>query len=153
MFSIDYYKKKYKMGQCVIALNEYLEINCSKKYTSFVYRMCATTQKGNYNSNIKIVNFKELFGKTAINSHVILTDQKRLVIDPLFGLEGMKMDDYVRHVVESGLLDIKPEYKEIIFDIQPLLELHRKDNRSQFVTRDPVLCTFSFDLETKVVLM
>ena len=150
---ISYYKQKYKMGGCVIALNEYLENNhhSSVKFNSFVYRMLATTQKGNYNSNTKVVNFKELFGTTPINSHVILTDGERLVTDPLFGLERMKMDDYVRYVVESGMLDIKPEHKEIIFDIQVLLEKHRKDCRSQFVARDPILCTFTVDLETKEV--
>jgi hypothetical protein len=150
---IAYYQNKYKMGQCVIALNEYLVNNCHNSYTNFVYRMCATTQTGNYNHGIKIVNFKELFEQTPINSHVIIADNNRLVIDPLFGLEKMKMDDYVRYIVSNDLLDIKPEYKEIVFDIQPLLEKHRKNCRSQFVAMDPILCTFSVNLETKVVSM
>ena len=152
-FPISYYANKYKMGQCVVALNEYLENNRENKYNSFVYRMLATTQKGNYNSNTKIVNFKEQFGQTLINSHVIMTDNNRLVIDPMFGLERVKMDNYVKHIVESGLLDIKQEFKEVLFDIQPLLEKHQKDCRSQFVSNDPIMCTFSVDLETKVVSM
>ncbi len=150
---ITYYQNKYKMGQCVIALNEYIQNNYPNTYTNFVYRMCATTEKGNYRSNTYAVYFKELFGQTPINSHVILADSERMVIDPLFGLEKIKMDDYVRYIVESDLLDIKPKHKEIIFDIQPLLEKHRNECRSQFVAMDPTLCTFSVDLETKLVSM
>ena len=148
--NVSHYQNKYKMGQCVIALNEYLENNYPKTYTNFVYRMCATTIKGQYEGSLRSVYFKELFGSQPINNHVILTDNKRMVIDPLFGLENMQMDAYVKYIVEN-LLDIKPEYKEIIFDIQPLLETHRKNNRSQFISSDPILCTFSIDLETKEV--
>jgi len=148
---IKYYNAKYKMGDCVIALNEYLENNRPNSYNNFVYRMCATTVKGQYEGTLRNVYFKELFGTTPLNNHAILADHERLVIDPLFGVENMQMDAYVRYIVENGLLNIKPEYKEIVFDIQPLLEKHRKDNRSQFVARDPILCTFSIDLKTKEV--
>jgi len=149
--SINYYHYKYEMGQCVIALNEYLENNYPKTYNNFVFRMCATTIKGQYEGSLRTVYFKKLFGTTPLNNHAILADRERLVIDPLFGVENMKMDEYVKYIVENDLLDIKSEYKEIIFDIQPLLEKHRKNNRSQFVAQDPILCTFFIDLETKEV--
>jgi hypothetical protein len=150
---ITYYQNKYKMGHCVIALNEYIQNNYPNTYTNFVYRMCATTVKNQYEGSLRVVYFKELFGQTHLNNHVILTNDKQLVIDPLFGLENMEINAYVRYIVENDLLDIKPEYKEIIFDIQPLLEEHRKNDRSQFVAQDPILCTFSVDIETKVVSM
>ena len=143
---ISYYKEKYKMGECVVALNEYIENNPDKKFTNFVYRMVAP-KNSNYVSNMRCVYFKE----TRLNNHVILTDQERYVIDPLFGIERMNIDDYVKYLVEHDLLDIKPEFTEIMLDIQPLLEKHRKECRSQFVDTDMILCSVIIDLQTKEV--
>lgn len=140
---ITYYSTKYKMGHCVVAVNEYLVNNPGRDFKCYVYRMTATRSEENYNEfSVPAVMFvdKHCDDGSDLNSHVFLTDENRSIIDPLLGVEGMSMDKYLQLLVNGNYLDLKDEYKDILFDIQVLLKEHLVNNLGQYIHSAPCMC-------------
>lgn len=145
---ITYYQETYKMGECVVALNQYREDHPDDTMSNYVFRMSANKTLGNYEGTLETVFFSEKFGDNDLNNHVFIRTKEGLVIDPLFGIENMKLDSYVKHMINNNLVKLKDNYKEIIFDIQELQEKHRKDSRSQYISNDPCI-SMIYNIETK----
>ena len=103
--------------------------------------MVANTREGEYEGNLRAVSFRELDREGAtINSHVIMCNQKKRIVDPLFGLQDITLDDYIKYLVREDLIVVDKEMKEILFDLQPLTEENRKNNRSQFISKADTMC-------------
>ena len=148
-----WYKNNYQMGDCVIVLNQFRLDNPMLDLDNYVFRLVATKRVGHYDGTLSVVSFKELDRKgDKINSHVIMCNQNKRIVDPLFGLNDITIDDYIKHIVRENLIVIDSEFKEILFDLQPLTEEHRKNNRSQFIPDADIMCRI-YNIQTKTLFV
>ena len=128
--------KRYQMGQCVLALNKWLEKNGS--LNNYILRFTSVNpfDPNNFlNGSFPILYFKELhyFDKCKLNSHVFTVNKDGKIVDPLlFPNEQIKdFREYMEKITPHLELGDKNKF---IIDVQELDEVFRKHNRSQFNT-------------------
>lgn len=147
--NIDYYKNKFKMGNCVVLANEYASDNPGN-YIFYVFRILGVTGVGRnrFNVPLHVVYFKEKMNEeTSINSHVFLSKEGKIT-DPSFGIENKEIDYYLIYLLKNQYIEIKPEHKEILFDIQELEEQYKKQNWGKY-NNNYNMCSYVYNLETE----
>lgn len=150
--NIEYYKNKFKMGNCVVLANEYASDN-PENYKFYVFRMLGVSGTGRNRFNVPLyaVYFKEkMNGEHSINSHVFLSKDGKIT-NPSFGIENKGIDYYLIYLLKNQYVEIKPEYKEILFDIQELEEQYKKQNFGKY-NNNYNMCTFVYNLETEKII-
>jgi hypothetical protein len=121
----------WKMGQCVMAANRYDDEHCGCKF--YVVRILNPKSENDINYCVPCAYFKESNQEgQKINNHCFLTKNEK-IIDPMFHKYNINIQEYIK------FLATKIDYTNplLVFDIQELAEIHRKHNRSQFITDYP----------------
>lgn len=149
--------KQYRMGDCVLAANEYNQKN-GGDYLFCVMRMLLVAggsrfpgDKSHLVGSLPAAFFKEPDSNgNRINSHCFLRARNGCVLDPMFGIMNVGIDTYLVEVCKR--VQLTDNHHVVLFDIQTLREKHRLANRSQFVASDPVLlAAFTVDTTTGTV--
>ena len=143
--------KTYKMGECVLAANEYANAK-GGGFVFWVFRMCATPLGANLSflNSIPAATFKEADQQGhKLNSHCFLV-KGGLVFDPMFNKIGVPMDRYLIDICQY--VEVSPDRPMVVFDLQILRECHRKENRSQFIEHDVIQYCFMVDTQKKTMV-
>ena len=136
------------MGECVLASNNYAK-EAEGDFVFCVLRMMWSKNKSLYGS-LPVAVFKEKDQNGwQLNNHCFLL-KKNKIIDPMFKVLDADMTSYLKEL--SKHVELRPDLRYILVDIQKLKEDHRVDNRSEWNEYDPILLgCYWFDIQTQKV--
>lgn len=135
-------KDTYTMGECVLASNHFNKEN-GGGFQFYVFRMLAPRNAYDLTGSVPSAYFKEPDQNGhKLNSHCFLVKNLN-VFDPMFGKYNVKMDTYLIDMCKNVELNQKQHI--VLFDLQPLRECHRLNNRSQFIEGEWNVASFLVD--------